>query len=260
MSVDGCKAPALAAGLRLIEALAGNSEPQGLSELARQAGTNKNMASRLLATLQAEAWVETCEPGPRYQLTLRPFAIAGRAPGRRSLVESAREPLRTLWAGTGESVYLGVPHRSQVLYLEHLDATGPVRIAGCAGGLYPLHCTAPGKALLAHLGDQVLADLATAGLPRLTAETLTDPAALAADLAEVRARGFATDNEEFGRGILCLAAPVFDARGRPVAALGMSTTTIGYTLATLVARHAAAVVAAAAAVSIRLGWQSAIAP
>ena len=79
MADDNCKAPALAAGLELIEALAGAPAPLGLSEAARLAGTNKNMAGRLLAVLCARGWAESVEPGPRYRLTFTPFVVAGPA-------------------------------------------------------------------------------------------------------------------------------------------------------------------------------------
>ncbi|MEI6356358.1 MAG: IclR family transcriptional regulator, partial [Verrucomicrobiota bacterium] len=52
----------------------------------------------------------------------------------------------------GESVYVGILYDDQVLYIDHRDGTGPVRIAGQVGGRYPLHCTAPGKVLFSIKG------------------------------------------------------------------------------------------------------------
>lgn len=254
MADDNCKAPALAAGLELIEALAGAPAPLGLSEAARLAGTNKNMAGRLLAVLCAHGWAESVEPGPRYRLTLKPFAVAGAAAVRLSPLELARGPLHDLWERTGESVYFAVPGRGTVVYLEHFDATGPVKVAGRAGGEYPLHCTAPGKAILAHLGPAAVAALIKNGLPRLTERTVVTAAALRAELERVRRHGYATDHEEFGRGILCVAAPVFDGAGRVAGAVGLSATTLNFTLDTLLAAHGAGVTACAGAVSAKLGF------
>jgi len=257
MADNNCKAPALAAGLELIEALAGAPVPLGLSEAARLAGTNKNMAGRLLAVLCDRGWAESVEPGPRYRLTLKPFAVAGAAAARLSPLELARGPLRELWERTGESVYFGVPGRGTVIYLEHFDATGPVKVAGRAGGEYPLHCTAPGKAILAHLGAAAVTALIKNGLPRLTGNTIITAAALRAELERVRRRGYATDNEEFGRGILCLAAPVFDGAGRVAGTVGLSATTLGFTMDALLAAHGGGVMACAGAVSAKLGFSGA---
>lgn len=255
MPENRCKAPALGMGLKLIETLSEARSPLGLSELARLAGTNKNMASRLLSTLQAEGWIQAQEPGPRYSLTLKPFAITSRSVERMPLLEMAREPLRELWESTGESVYLGVPNKSKVLYLEHLDATGPVKIAGRAGGEYPLHCTAPGKAILAYFDKASFKRVIEAGLERMTPDTISEEEKLSAELALTRKRGFANDDEEYGRGIICVAAPVFDHRGQIAGAIGISTTTIAWDIESLCAKMGPKTVDTAREISAKLGFQ-----
>ena len=79
------------------------------------------------------------------------------------------------------------------------------------------------KALLAQMTDDRLSRyIATAPLDRFTVKTLTDPAALRADLQETRARGFAIDDEEKTEGMRCIAAPVFDWTGEAVAGVSVS--------------------------------------
>lgn len=251
---DSSKAPALSAGLKLIEMMAESRVPQGLSELARLTGTNKNMAGRLLSALQEQGWVEASEPGPRYRLTLKPLVTTSKMVGTLPLTEAARAPLQALWRKSGQSVYLGVLRNDKVVYLIHFDATGPVKVAGCVGGEYPLYCAAPGKVLLAHLGNERVVQVSEAGLDKRTANTITREKVLRKELALTRERGYAVDNEEFGRGIICLAAPVFDAAGAIAGAIGMSTTTIDYTITTLQEKHLAAVCACAREISIKLGF------
>ncbi len=246
-------APALRQGLKLIGVLAEAGRPLGLSEIARLGGTNKNMATRLLATLVDEGWAAVEQPGPKYHLTLLPFTIASKPVNRLTLKELALGPLHELWEDLGESVYLGVPHGSDVLYLEHFDGVGPVRIAGRVGGMYPLHCTAPGKALLAFGGENVLTLLSKKALERFTDATITDKVALRKELALARQAGFALDREEYGRGLLCLAAPVLDPTQVAVGAIGVSVTMLHYTVDSLIEKLGPKVMATAAEISKRMG-------
>lgn len=223
-------APAVRAALRVLEVLSAAREPLGVSEIGRAIAQNKSLTYRLLATLCDEGWVAAEEPGPRYRITLAPFQVVSQAIRGLDLRTAAAGPLRALWDQWGESVYLSVLHDDKSLCIEHLDSRQTVRIAAMVGGSYPLHCAAPGKILLAYGGEDLFQRVCARGLERLTENTLTDPAALQRDLTEVRRRGWATDNEEFSRGILCFAAPVFDHRGVCVATIGTSVTTIGRTI------------------------------
>lgn len=245
--------PTLRTALRLINVLSEAREAMGVSELSRAAGTNKNMAFRLLNTLQAEGWVGSESPGPRYSLTLRPFQVCSKPLSRLSAKLAAEEPLKELWAKVGESSYLGVLRDDKVLYLDHLDGVRPVKVAGMVGGSYPLHCSAPGKALLAFAGDELLERLAAAGFERFTDSTITSPETLRKHLEQVRNQGWAVDNEEYGRGIICLAAPVFDHGGRLAACVGVSVTTLDYSLERAKAELLGPVAATAREISARMG-------
>jgi len=226
--------PAVRKAIRLFEVLSDARRPMGLSEIARAIDANKNMTFRLLTTLQDEGWVAAVQPGPQYRLTLAPFEVGSRAVGQMTLKTAAAGPMRELWDEIGESLYLGILYEDTVLYIEHLDSRQDVRIAGTIGGRYPLHCAAPGKVLLAYAGDDLFTRLTETGLERFTENTLCDPDELRTDLAAVRKRGWALDNEEYGRGILCFAAPVFDHADTVVGAVGTSVTTLAYTAERLV--------------------------
>lgn len=245
--------PTLRTALRLIDVLGEAREPMGVSELSRAAGTNKNMAFRLLNTLQAEGWVGSESPGPRYSLTLLPFQVCSRPLSRMSVKLAADAPLRQLWAKIGESVYLGVLRDDKVLYLDHLDGVRPVRVAGMVGGSYPLHCSAPGKALFAFGGDELFERLAAAGFERFTDNTITSPEELRKHLAQIRKQGWAVDNEEYSRGIVCLGVPVFDHAGRIAGTIGVSVTTLDYSLERLKVELLGSLVVTAHEISARLG-------
>jgi len=245
--------PAVRHAIRLLEVLGDSRHPLGVSEIARAIGSNKNMTYRLLSTLQDEGWVAAEEPGPGYRMTLVPFQMASRPLANMDLRSAAQPPMRELWEELGESTYLGILDDDAVLYIEHLDSRQNIRIAGRVGGRYPLHCTAPGKVLLAHAGEKYSAKIAAAGLERFTDNTLCAPAALAADLARVRERGWALDNEEYGRGLLCLAAPIADHSQEVVGTVGISVTMLSHTVAELVDELGPKILSTAHAISRRIG-------
>jgi len=246
-------APAVRTALRILEVLCAAGQPLGLSEISRTIGQNKSLTYRLLSTLRDEGWVDAEEPGPRYRVTLVPFQVVSQAVRGLDVRTAAAGPLRALWDELGESVYLGVLHEDECLCIEHLDSRQSVRIAGMVGGSYPLHTGAPGKVLLAYGGEELFRRVCARGLCRSTDNTLTRPAALRREMQQVRQRGWATDNEEFGRGILCFAAPVFDHSGGCAAALGTSVTTIGRTIHDVIRQMGPSVCRAAAETSRLLG-------
>lgn len=246
-------APAAAQAVRLITLLAEEPEAIGISELSRRLETNKNMVSRLLNTLEAEGWVY-CEREAKYRLTLRPFQVASRMVGRLSLSTVAAPLLYGLWQRCQESTYLGILKGQEVLYIVHHDSLKDVRVAGVVGGTYPLYCTAPGKVLLAYSEEAFIDEyLEAGGFEQRTPHTLTTPAALREELDAVRTRGYATDNEEFGSGIVCLAAPVFDREGAAAGVVGCSLSTVSCPPEALDSRIGGAVRETAAAISRQLG-------
>jgi DNA-binding IclR family transcriptional regulator len=131
--------------------------------------------------------------------------------------------LQRLSEKLGETVNLGVLSGREVMYLERVEASWPLRMDFKPGSRVPIHCTANGKLLLAFAPrgrrERLLASIS---LERFTPNTPTDRALLRRELLEIRRRGYSEDNEEFLAGVCCLAVPVTNARGRTVAGLAVS--------------------------------------
>jgi DNA-binding IclR family transcriptional regulator len=246
-------APAVRLTVRLLSHLADHGRPAGLSEIARAIGTNKNMATRLLNTLAREDWVRA-EPGGGYTLTLQPFCTVGKVVNRLDLVKAAESPLQELRDDLDEYVYLGTLHRDRVLFVRDLRPRDkPVQVGGGVGFSYPLHNNAPGKALLAWGDESLFCRVVRAGLPRTTPRTLTDPRALRRHLKAIRRQGYATDLEENASGVICLAAPIFDATGAVAGCAGITTLTIFHTKKEMIRSLGPRVVAAVRKISSALG-------
>lgn len=244
--------PAARKTLRLLELLSISLRPLGIAEISRTLGLNTNMVYRLVTVLRDERWIIQEPDEPKYRLSAYPFDVLSRARYRMTLHEAAAEPMRKLWRLTGESVHLAILHENQSLFLAHLDGTQAIRIAGRVGGCYPLHCSAAGKVLLANCDEPTFNRIAKQGFVSFTGRTICTMKSLHTHLQKVREQGWALDNEEHGRGILCYAVPIFNQAQAVIAALGISVTTIGYTVQELLHKLAPHVHKAGQAISRQL--------
>ncbi|MBE6956809.1 MAG: IclR family transcriptional regulator [Ruminococcaceae bacterium] len=220
-------APAVDWAVKLIEIIAESDEALGISAISRIAGINKNMVFRVINSLEAAGWVYCEDPAEKkYRLTMRPFQITRKAAERLSINNVATPFVHALWKRHGESTYLGILQEDKLLYIQHFDSVQDVRIAGALGGAYELYCSAPGKVMLAYAPDAYVEDYLS--LPRVqrTANTITDADALRSELHRIREQGYALDREEFGNGIICIAAPIFDDSDHVIAAMGCSLSTV----------------------------------
>lgn len=207
----------LAKGLKALEMLIVAGEA-GATDVARALALDKSAASRMLKTL-AECGFAVQGHDRRYRAgpKLRARDSGSGLPGGASIREHARPLLQHIYEATRETAHLAIRADDQVLYLDKIDTDQPLRVDRPVGTLAPLHCTALGKVLLAFSDARLPRNLAG-----YTARTPVNEAELKAALADVAARGFATDDEEFAPGIRCVAAPLRNPAGQVVAAIGLS--------------------------------------
>lgn len=238
--------------LTILQALAG-AGGIGLSALAQRLGQSPATVYRVLTTFESRGMAELDPVSQAWHVGPQAFLVGSAFLRRSSVVERARPVLRALMETTGETANLGIARGDEVLFLSQVETQASIRAFFPPGTISPLHASGIGKALLARYDAARLeAWLARARLERFTAATLADPAALAADLAATRARGFALDNEERNEGMRCVAAAVIDAHGEPVAGISVSGPAARLTAAAA-ARFGAEVAAAAARLSEGLG-------
>ncbi|GAA0944687.1 IclR family transcriptional regulator [Pseudonocardia zijingensis] len=210
--------------MRILEALALPDGPHRLMDVAEHAAVPRSTAYRVLATLTAEGFAENCGEGR--------YGVGGRLSGLGARIVSAMSAgvgpaLHRLQQGAGgNTVHLAVRVGDHAVYLHKVDSDKPYEMRSRVGHELRLHCTAIGKAILAHLPrDEVEAVMASAGMPSRTPATITDLPALHAELAAVREHGYALDDEENEPTVRCLGAAVLDRTGRPRGGVSISTVT-----------------------------------
>ena len=207
----------------VLELLGESEGPLSLAEVCERMGLHKSTAHRALMVLERCALIERTAEN-RFRLGLKLYELGSRAVEQIDLRARVHPWFRKLSAQVGETVHLGVLQKTSVVYLDKVEPNNRrVWLASRIGASNPVHCTAMGKAMLAFLPDQEVAEiLARIRYTRLTPRTLCTPEALMRSLDRVRRRGYAIDDEEAEIGVRCVGAPILNESGRPVAAVSVS--------------------------------------
>lgn len=200
--------------LRVLEEVAAR-QPIGVGELARGLGLPKSTVQRSLKTLHEAGWIRPAGGEvTRWQVTSKALQIARRT--ELGLRDAAMPVMEELRQRTGETIHLMVPEGDAVVLIERLETDKPLRIVLPLGIRLPLHASANGKAVLAHLRRPA------AELPGYTDTTITDPGALRSELEAVLSRGYADNRGEWRSDIAAVASAVLGPDG-PIASLSVST-------------------------------------
>ena len=211
--------------LRLLQELGRHGSGVMLEELADATSLPKSSVHRTLAALRSRGFAFQQADG-RYVAGSELLRVAFDFYDRVDVRVMLQPLLLRLRDELNETVHLGVLEGADVVYLDKLESRHPLRLTSTIGGRNPAHCTAVGKALLAWTypsDPELRAWIANSRpLARRTPSSITDPAALAKEMARIRADGFARDMEESEVGVRCIAAPVFVGSSRPRAAVSIS--------------------------------------
>ncbi|WP_255197720.1 IclR family transcriptional regulator [Halorarius litoreus] len=218
--VGGRPVQAVQTSCEILEALL-ERDSAGVTELAESLGRSKATIHGHLSTLHDNELV--ARDGDRYRISLRFVDFGEHAKRNVQVYDVAREEIDRLAEETGEVAQLMVKEHGRGVYLHKAEGEHSVRTASYPGARNHLHCTALGKAILAHLPEErVHAILDEHGLPQMTENTITDREALFAELEDVRDHGTAVDNEEILQGLRCIAAPLHGNDGTLYGAISVS--------------------------------------
>jgi DNA-binding IclR family transcriptional regulator len=205
---------------RILKVLASGPRRVGVSEIARRLELAPPTVHGLLQTLQAHGFVEQQRGSDKYQLSAGLLRLGYSYLDLNELRARSIMYADRLAARADAAVRVGVLHGDVVVVVHHaLRPDESLQILE-VGAELPLHASALGKAVLAFSGRDVIADLLSEPLPKLTGRTLS-PAALRKQLAEVRESGLARERDEAVLGESSLAAPIFDDAEQPVGAIGV---------------------------------------
>lgn len=208
--------------LTLLELLARQEDGARLSDLAAEAGLAASTVHRLLTTLERRRYVQTDAAG-RWHVGRQSFAVGQAYSARRSFIAPAMPFLRQLRDQTRETANLGILEEGEVVTICQAESREITRATAAPGGRTPVLSSGMGKAILATWEDDSIARFIDRfGIRPFTPRGLSSAQAVMQEIAAIRARGYAVDDEEFVPGLRCVAAVVRDPNGDAACALSIS--------------------------------------
>ncbi|RQG93632.1 IclR family transcriptional regulator [Natrarchaeobius chitinivorans] len=209
--------------IRILEKLY-DLEGARVTELADALGMNKSTVHNHLSTLEAEEIV--IRDGNEYDIGLRLLEFGGYARDNHLLSRVGASEIERLANRTGELVNVVVEEFGKGVYIACEKGDRAVELNQYPGYRRPLHVTASGKAILAHMPDDRIDEIVDRhGIEPATENSITDRSELEDELRRVDERGFALDDEESVPGLRCVGASILDSSGAVIGAISVSAPT-----------------------------------
>jgi DNA-binding IclR family transcriptional regulator len=201
--------------LGLLEAVAGAQHPTTLAELSTSMNVPKPTMHRWLGSLENAGLLQRTPDGRRYELAARASNLAFSILSNNPAGAIRHEILKRVVQEVGESCNFTVLEGTQVNYIDRVESAWPLRISFQQGSKVPAYCSASGKLFLALMQPakrEIL--MRELRFEHQTESTITDKAILLDELKIIRRDGYALDREEYLAGLICLAVPIFQKKGR----------------------------------------------
>ena len=223
---------AIQKALLVLEAIVQDVRPLGVVDIAEELNVPRQTAHRVIRQLEQLGLLHKDPSRERYipGTRLRTLAI-----NTISSVQSTRGThtiLKKLVDEINETCNIGMLDGNEIIYIDRVECEWPLRVQLRPGSHVPVHCTAIGKLMLAHLGsDQRQKTLRTMDMQKFTKNTITDPQLLEAQLDQIVAQGYSINNQEDAIGLIAIAVPVYDPNGAIVGGLGVHAPEPRYSIA-----------------------------
>ncbi len=221
MAVNGVQA--LDRAMDILDILSLEPEGLGVTQIAERAALHKSTAHRIVLALAGRGYLEKTQAGSRYKIGLKMVDICSVYLNSVELKTEARPMLRDITQRTGLTSHLAILDGNQAVYIDKVEMEQYLRLYSQIGRRIPTHCSALGKCLLSGMANKELdVLLQNYTYTVFTEHTITTEKALRRQLEDVRRDGFAMDDQEHDLGIRCIATPIFDYRGKVVAAISLA--------------------------------------
>jgi DNA-binding IclR family transcriptional regulator len=223
-------------------------------EISKKTKIPRGTAHRIIRTLRELGLLEQERQRDQYRLGMKLFEMGTTVLANMDLHRDAKSSIESLTRASGETVHLSVFDGVNSTVINRTDPEGKRVNTLFVLESSPAHATSSGKAALAFQTEATIEKFLSLGLRRLTSNTITDPARLRAELADIRARGYALDNEELNPGVKCVGAPIRNLSGGVFASISVSGPARRFT-PERIALYADLVRHYAAAISAQLGYR-----
>lgn len=220
---DNYKVPNLEKGIAVLEYLSLHPQGETLQDIKSTLDISQTTAYRILNTLVRLEYLNYSEDTKRYKLSRKLLTLGFRSLNEHNLLETVLPRLRDLRDQVKETACFGVLGDEKGIFIEQAQGNHTFRFILSPGKSFDLHCSAPGKAIMAYLPNTVRDRyLSYMTFTRHNSRTITSYEAYLEELEKVRKIGYAMDNEEELSGVICVGAPVFNYTGYPCGAIWIS--------------------------------------
>ena len=227
-----------------------------IGDLSARLTMDKATVHRLINTIKEAGYINQNPDNKKYSISLKLLPMGNRATEKTGVKHISRPFMEQLSEQCGETINLGVCLGNQVMYIDKLESSSTIKVGLGIGTSVPAYCSGLGKAILAFLPEEDADDLLrTVSFEAYTNHTITDRKALNLAFHEIRKKRYAFDDEEYVDGLVCIAAPIFDYHGMPVASISISCPKYRFYEERHLALFSGLVIDAAQKISKQLGYQ-----
>ncbi|TKT57975.1 IclR family transcriptional regulator [Rhizobium sp. LC145] len=206
--------------MAVLECFSRSDKALTVLQISKRTELPRTTVHRLVSSLKTLGLLEQDRDRERYRLGLKLFELGNTVLANMDVQREAEESINTLSNKTGLAVHLGVFDGHGIIMVSRKDSKGLNNIITLESAA--AHCSATGKAVLAHQSEAVIKRVISEGLPAFTTHTITDPDALRSELRKTLERGYSIDDCEYEDWRRCVGAPIWNASGRIFAAISVT--------------------------------------
>lgn len=227
-----------------------------IGDLSERLHMDKATVHRLINTIKDSGYVNQNLDSKKYSNSLKLLAMGNRVMEKSGVKHIARPYVEELAEKTGETINLGIRVGNKIIYVDKLESSSTIKVGLGIGVSVPSYCSGLGKAILAFTLEEELQEiLDSISFEKFTDGSITDQVMLKEEFKKIRERGYSIDDEEYVVGLICIAAPIFDYHGNPVAAISVSSPKYRYDANKHLKFYSSLVTEAAQKISGQLGYK-----
>lgn len=206
--------------LELLEYICASPQKEfSVTELSQKFDVNKTTIFRMLRVLTERDYLRQDEKTGHYLLGLKLLELGAQVAAKTGLLEVVSPYMEQLSREIKETINLAVLHDKKVVYIHKIESPHFLRTDLRVGTAVPAYCSALGKAMLAWHAEEEWKKMLGTDLVSYTPQTITSTEDLKKEFKKIKEKGYSVDNEEYIPGITCIAAPILNQDGKPIAAI-----------------------------------------
>lgn len=216
------KVKSLAKAMAVLEAFTKEQPELGITEISKMLCLQKSTVHNIVSTYESLGYLVQNKETSKYYLGVKLLRFSYTINSHMGFHKIFLPYMKEISERLNETVFMGIPHNGEVLYIEAQIPDGTMVSRNILGENAPMYCTGLGKAMLAFLPEEEQHRCIPRKLTKFTENTFLSEKELLADLQKTRERGYSIDNMEHEYGVTCIGVPVFGNDGRVIAAISVS--------------------------------------